>query len=469
MPSKRTFAVVASIAAFLGTTPLPADEASLQSEVDELKKVVAELKQELRAVSNLSAIQGSKIVEQETKLAETQAQQAIQVRDTFKTAGNEPVTASDLESVREQQNDQLDRRLRVRNGVGVVLTGSSIVRYTDSATGSRGFTIPSATFGFTGALRSDPAEEGDVRYGLSLNYAGATNTTRLQDAFVNVGVKSLQKKELEPAYTLGFQLGQQAVFFGNDNVGGEELRPTITGAAYLSAFNTRDIGLVASGGINWKYDSAATSDQSFVPTIAYTFAAFNGNGVGATNVQDDNDGKAYLGKLVYTPFNKYNSFFQGLKVGASRLQWTSGTGAAAIDRELNGVQFEWLKLPLLITAEYVWGKDDPVGTGATVDKDEFLATVFWRPGKLPDFEPLVRFERFNTNKNLAENGRRDITTVGFNYYFWQKDPIVRRTYDTVKTERVIKVQANYRFIEDETLAATAPNPNQLVTQVVLAF
>ncbi len=459
MFKKTLFTRALAVGGLAFTSTAWADDASLQKQVDELTRLVRQLqaqvgRAELPPASPASA--GS--------------------RDTTASAGRDPVTAEDVESVREQIGDLLERRLRVRNGVGVVLNGSAAVRYVDShnipatpfnaAYGGSSFSIPIATVGFTGLLRSEPASEGDVRYALSFNYAGAANTTRVHDAFITVGVKSLSKKELEPAYTLGLQLGQQAVFFGNDNVGGEELRPSINGASYLSAFRTRDIGLVASGGLWWNYDSAATSDTQFVPTLAYTLGVFNGSGVGAV---DENYDKALLGKLVYSPFTRYNSFFQGLKLGVSRIQWATGARQTKVNKELHSVSFEWLKLPFLTTAEYVWGRDDPAAPGPDIEKEGFVATVFYRPGKLPDFEPLVRFDRWNYNRNLVENGRRDTTTIGFNYYFWQKDPIVRRTYETVKTERVIKIQVNYLFVRDTALPPDAPSANQFLSQFVIAF
>lgn len=435
-------------------TQAMADEAALQRQVDELAKIVQELRAEI-AASKADFVAAT----QKAAAAEKKADAAARAADQY-------ATQQDIISVRDEIGDQLDRRLLVGSAGGVRLNAAAAVRYTDTQAnnvtgGSSSFTVPFAQIGFSGSLRSDPVDEGDVTYAAALIYYGAgLNTTRITNTWVNWNIKSLGKAEVEPAYTLGLRLGQQPVFFGNDNVAGEELRPTINGAAYLGAFPNTDLGLVASGGFNWNYDAAAPADQTNIPTIGYTLGVFNGSNA-VTNAVDINYNKAILGKLVYAPFTKYNDFFQGLKIGASHLRWDDATH----EKHLNSVHVEWLKLPILATAEYVWGTDEPLAGGPDIDKDGFLATLFYRPGKLPDFEPLVRFERWNSNHTLTKKGRRDITTLGFNYYWWQVDPIVRRTYSTVATERVIKLQVNYNIIDDAVLGSG----NQFITQVVFNF
>ncbi|EIQ01684.1 Phosphate-selective porin O and P [Opitutaceae bacterium TAV1] len=475
-----TAALLAAATTFGPVAPARADEAALQKQINDLQDVVRQLQTQLAA----DRAEREKVLESARKAS---AAESAPVRghppgvpgidpsvtsldsgrrDTFTTSGSVPATAGDLDSVRDQIGDQLDRRLRVRNGVGVVVNGSAIVRYTDdeNPNTSRGFTIPSASIGFSGSLRSDPVDEGDVTYSLSFNYGTGSSTT-VQDAWVQWSLKSLGKGDIEPLYTLAFTLGQQAVLFGNDNTGNEETRPTINTAGYLGEFRTRDIGLTATGGFDWHYDASAPAGLDNVPTIAYLFGLFNGNGTGV----DENDDKALVGKLVYAPFTRYNTFFQGLKFGYSRIQWDSASGAGRIENKLNSVHVEWLKLPFLVTAEYVWGEgwdERGAGFGPAVDKDDFIFTLFYRPGKLPDFEPLFRYDRFRQNKSRSDDGLRETYTLGFNYYWWQVDPVVRRTYETTKTERVIKLQVNYNFVKDDT---TAFDDNQLLTQLVFNF
>lgn len=472
-----TTAALVVATTFGATSPARADDAALQAQINQLQETVRQLQEQLaadRAERKASREAAAKTITLTTGSPGGSSSAGVPGidpsvttldgvrRDTFSSSGSHAATAEDLESVREQIGDELDRRLRVRSGVGVTVNGSAIARYTDSENPntSRGLTIPSASIGFSGSLRSDPVDEGDVRYSLSFNYGTGSSVT-VQDAWVQWNIKSLGKGELEPLYTLGFTLGQQAVLFGNDNTGNEETRPTISTASYLGEFRTRDIGLTTTGGFNWNYDASAPAGLTDVPTLAYTLGVFNGNGV---NV-DDNDDKAFLGKLVYSPFTKYNTFFQGLKFGYSYLQWDSGSGSSRNTNTLNSIHAEWLKLPFLVTAEYVWGDREPV-SGSTVDKDDFVFTVFYRPGKLPDFEPLFRYDRFHANKNLAQKGLRETYTLGFNYYWWQVDPVVRRTYETTKTERVIKLQVNYNFVDDTT---TLYDDNQFLAQLVYSF
>jgi hypothetical protein len=474
MNNKSKSLKITVIMGLAAAVPVFGDEAALQKQIDELQKIVKQLQQQVTAGQAAPAQPAAPQVPVVATSTNTDA-------NAQRSSIQPYVTPEDFEAGTAPIYDQISHSIAAKTGVGVTVSGTATVRYTDQVVLPSTFSIPSAQISFAGSLRSDPVNEGDVKYVATFAYAGpsasyATSTaaasstassTNITDAYITWSPKTVGKGgTLQPAYSLLLTLGQQPVYFGNDNYTNEELKPTVNSAAYLGAFKTRDVGLSANGGLNWHYDSAATTDQQYVPTISYLLGVFNGSGA---NALDDNRDKSYLGKLVWTPFTKYSSFFQGLQFGASDLYWKTGTsGTGGVIHNLTGLQAQWTKLPFMVTGEYVFGKDD-VAKGADTHKKSYLTTLFYRPGKLPDLEPLVRFERYLSNSTLRKNGRKDIVTVGFNYYFWQLDPVYRPTYSKTPTSRVLKVQVNYNFVDDTTKAPGLPNANQFLTQAVLSF
>jgi len=105
----------------------------------------------------------------------------------------------------------------------------------------------------------------------------------------------------------------------------------------------------------------------------------------------------------------------------------------------------------------------PAPTATAAKASTFVGTLFFTPGTLPDFQPWVRFDLWRpwpfsnltdaqiTSANSAGNwgNRRDAYSIGFNWFIWATEPIVRRSYATSETWRVIKLQASYTRLRQE--------------------
>ena len=177
-----------------------------------------------------------------------------------------------------------------------------------------------------------------------------------------------------------------------------------------------------------------------------------------------------LGRLVFNPFYQYADNFRNLSIGGSYYEgnlWST-TGKLPKKQRLGG-DFSWLRKPFLLTAEYVFSKDGydgrnapktgtgPAPTAAFAKGSTFVATLFWTPNTLPDFQPWARFDLFRpwaysnltdaqiVSANAAGNwgNRRDAYSAGFNWFLWAVEPLIRRSYDLSQTSRVIKIQASY--------------------------
>jgi len=384
------------------------------------------------------------------------------------------VTREDLDALRDLLDEQIKRGVASKYTVN--LSGFGIVGFNSNYDKPDSFGISSASLSLSGNLREDPVEEGDVKYKISLLFGGAsptalnsakvgsgggliTNSTTVQspvlsDVILIWDLKTL-KGELEPLYTLSATVGQQLVPFGQDNLATEDKIPTIRKAQYLGGYGiSRDIGVKLDGGLINRHDPASGITT---PLFAYSLAGFNGSG---PNRNDDNSEKDFGGRVVVAPVKDYFSFFRDLKFGGSYYHGTRGqNGGVKTTRELFGAEFEWLKKPFLLTAEAVFGKDNKIhSTG-------FVSTLFWTPGTLPDFQPLFRFDSFDPDRN-QKNDRADIYTVGFNYFFYQVEPITRRTYEIKPTERVAKLQVNWNLRKQEGRKLTA---NDVNVQFVYTF
>jgi hypothetical protein len=228
-----------------------------------------------------------------------------------------------------------------------------------------------------------------------------------------------------------------------------------------------------------------------VPLISYTFGVFNGAG---PNSFDTNTGLDLLGRMALSPFYQYADNFRNLSLGGS---WYEGnrfstTGLLPTKRRIGG-DFSWLRKPFLLTAEYVYAKDGyddnrnapktgtgPAPTGVSAKASSFVTTLFFTPGTLPDFQPWVRFDLWRpwaysnltdaqiTSANASGNwgNRRDAYSVGFNWFVWAAEPIVRRSYATAETWRVIKLQASYTRLRQ---TAFAGNKNQVDVSLIGSF
>lgn len=388
------------------------------------------------------------------------------------------VTPEDLESVKDVLEEKILRGVRSRYLVtfnGFVTAGFAYQEkvpytvkenvYRDSSSTLR---LANAAFSLSGFLRENPVDDGDLRYRVSFFYQGPTTSSRngqtgnTSSVQVTDGVLLWdlvrQKKKLEPPFQLNLTLGQQLVPFGADNTATEEKLPTINLAQYLGAWRLRrDIGLVADGGLFYRYDPPSGLTT---PVIAYQLGVFNGAGA---NRWDDNRTKDYVAKLYLAPVASFFSVFRGLRFGGS-YYWGNGGQPRQPTKERWGAELEYLHKPFLLAAEYLRGEDRAVGAPRKLRSEAVVATLFYQQDALPDFQPLVRFDYLDPDRGLADDGRI-VGTVGFNWFFWQVEPVTRRTYEVAKTERVVKLQANWNRIWDEARG----NGNQILAQLVASF
>jgi hypothetical protein len=424
---------------------------------------------------------------------------------------SEATTHSDLEALRDVEEEHILRSVGSSTAISpypvsgyqhlVNLTGSSGFIYSatpwsTSGTSTRSLRIYTTSLTLSGSLRQDPGAEGDVRYNIAVlgtqnRYAAVANTTQsgasstaatvdagtangtyfnASDVWVALDVGTT-KLILEPNWTLTFQLGQFLIPFGVEAVSNENNRPTINQAQFVSKLGFgRDLGLIAAGGFLHRNDPSATT----IPLINYIFGVFDGAG---PNSFDTNTGLDFLGRLAINPFYQYADNFRNMTFGGS---WYEGnkfstTGPLPIKRRIGG-DFQWLRKPFLLTAEYVYSNDGyggknapakgtgPAPTAAFAKGSTIVTTLFWTPATLPDFQPWVRWDLFRpwaytnltdaqiVSANAAGNwgNRRDAYSVGFNWFIWSVEPLIRRSYGTAATSRVIKVQASYtRFRQED--------------------
>lgn len=388
------------------------------------------------------------------------------------------VTPEDLESVKDILEEKILRGVRSRYLVtfnGFVTAGfayQETVPYTVGGKvyrdSSSTFRLTNANFSLSGFLRENPVDDGDLRYRVSFFYQGPTTSSRngqtgnTSSVQVTDGVLMWdlvrQKKKLEPFFQLNFTLGQQLVPFGADNTATEEKLPTINLAQYLGAWGLRrDIGLVADGGFFYQYDPPSGLTT---PVVAYQVGIFDGAGA---NRWDDNRAKDYVAKLYVTPVTSFFSAFRGLRLGGS-YYWGNVGQQGQATKERWGAELEYLHKPFLLDAEYVRGDDRAVGAPRKVRSEGLVATLFYQQDALPDFQPLVRFDYLDPDLGVPDNGRI-VGTAGFNWFFWQVEPVTRRTYEVAKTERVVKLQANWNRIWDKARG----NGNQVLAQLVASF
>ena len=481
----------------LSSTGVAADNspaALSASEAQSLRDEIRQLREELKAVKNSAATNAAtlQVVSQKVDNA---------------------VTASDLEALRDVEDENAIRSVGIASSSAytvngnqhlVNLSGSAQVGYqaligpnnntpgkANSASTAQSFKINSISLGLSGFLRNNAGAEGDVSYNLGVlgtpnryiagansglvaganaaNVATTVNGTYFgaSDVWLQYDVKTT-KLELEPAWTLSFKAGQFLVPYGVDNPSTEANRPTLNQAQYIGRLGFgRDIGAIATGGIINRNDPSAST----IPLFGYTFGAFNGAGA---NSFDNNTGVDGLARVVYNPFYQYSGNFRNLAIAANILEGNLGpqTDQLPTKRRYGG-DIQWLRKPFLLTAEYVHSDDGyggvnhspleltqslyPAPVAKFASSDNYVITLFWTPGTLPDFQPWVRydlsqpngFKGFSAADSLAGNGdvARTAYSIGFNYFFWQVNPVTRRTYGSQQTERVLKLQVGYTYFD----------------------
>jgi len=463
------------------------------SEVQSLRDEVRELREELKSVKGAT----------DTNTASLKA--------VSEKVGNNESVQSDLEALQDIEDENILRSIgsssslssyQVQGGYQhlVNLTGFGQLGYTsvlgqnsnppgtaNAGSTAESFRLALISLSLSGYLRNDPGKDGDVRYNLGVTgspfrYNAAANSSlasanttaagingsaangaylNASDVWLAYDVKTT-KLELEPAWTLSLQLGQYLTPYGIENPSTENNRPTINQAQYISRLGFgRDIGLVATGGLEHRNDPSAVT----TPLVNYTVGVFNGAGA---NSFDNNNGVDGLVRLQLNPFYRFADNFRNLSFGGNILEGNLGSRSPLPTKRRFGGDIQWLRKPFLLTAEYVHSEDgygdrstnNPVGpapSAAFASSDSYVGTLFWTPSTLPDFQPWVRFDRFApkaynnlstaqlTAANAAGTGNnaRNAYSIGFNWFIWQVNPVTRRTYASMQTDRVLKFQAGY--------------------------
>ena len=469
------------------------DAEDAKAELQSLREQLKQLREEIQSIKGATATNAAAI----------------------KSVADTAVVRSDLDALKDVEDEEIIRSVGLSGGSTSTpsgankvngnshilnLTGFGAVGYTANlgprqASTGEGFKFSTLGLTLSGDLRNDPAVDGNLNYALGLiatpntklvTSTSSTSTTSVNASFINVGdawvnydIKTA-KLVAEPDWTLSLKLGQYLLPYGLENPVGEAVRPTINQAQYIGKLGFgRDLGVTAVGGFDHRLDPPTGGT---VPLIGYTFGVFNGSG---PNTLDSNTGVDVFGRVVFTPFPEYFSTFRTLQFGGNILEGNLGPSNGQLPTKRRyGADISWLRKPFLITAEYVHSDDGfdgfatnrlnaaSVVTQATFQSsDNFVATVFWTPSTLPDFQPWVRFDRFDPTayKNTTSLYGANIYSVGFNWYIWQKEPVTRRTYDTPQTERVVKLQVGYSYTDQEHYNPATQIKNQIDAALTFAF
>ncbi|MCW7540176.1 OprO/OprP family phosphate-selective porin [Aquabacterium sp. A7-Y] len=455
---KRVRACSATRAAAAGLLAVAASASqAVDPATEQLRKEVQALREELQA---LKAQLAGKVTAAAARATPPGDEAAVPGEaDT----GAQAATKADVEGLRSdlenykyesQRNRETKTALTTR---GTRLGGSVQARFTHQdpgvASGSTAaatrrhssFDISQATVNLSGSLYRDYAEGRDLDYRAAFAYAAntpANNNSQfnLTDAYLQYSPVPT-KAGLEAAQ-LTLRLGQQQIPFGLEAQVGEELRPVIQSAQFLSTLGvgTRQIGLILRG------DLEPYVDYGFnyrAPLLEYALGIVNGSG---PNKSDDNGDKDYLARLAFTLPVDYYSLLRELKVGTSYYQGrrnltrtvAGATSTAATgDSTRAGFDIYYNHAPFGVTYEYAEGRDEVLvgssGTGLDTVKSrgQYLTLFYtwgeqwvrgWRgQAKYDDWWPksyqaFVRHDLWDPDRAVARNSIA-ISTLGLNVFF----------------------------------------------------
>lgn len=413
-----------------GKTSLEAHAKKLSKVEDEL----AQLKKELHALKNAQPVAGA----------------------ASSDPAKNPATHSDLNGFRgdienykyEQTRQYETTTARTKRGTtigGTIATRASWQNPGTTAGSSQvaepsktSFQVPLALINFNGSLFRDYAEGRNLDYRLQFAYAQNTPANNgsqfnLLDAYLVYSFKPTLTGLEEDKLTLTF--GQQQIPFGLEAQVGEELRPVINSAQFLTGVGvgTRQTGLILRG------DAFSYVDYGFnyrAPLLEYALGVVNGNGA---NKRDDNNDKHYIARLATTLPVDYYSIFRELKLGVSYytgeqniianngfIDQVIGQGEARV----KGVDLYYNHNPFGFTYERV---ESSVETQAgDVDSEGQYLTLYYTFGqqwvrsirgqaKFDDWWPtsyqlFVRGDEFDPNTDV-NNNKITIYTAGINVFF----------------------------------------------------
>jgi hypothetical protein len=465
MARARTTALAAALCA--GGPAAAQSNAELARQIEELKKQVAEL---LKAQQAGAA---------KPPPAATQENVAI-TQPVPKPPSEEPATKADINGLRgdlesykyEQQRARETKTALTTRGttiggtvqvraswqdqgaVGAGTTTPNTSTSTSTAIPRRSsFDIPQAQINLGGSLYRDYAEGRNLDYRLQLAYqtnaaAGFAGTSpngsqlNLNDAYLRYSFFPTTSGLEDPKLTL--TVGQQLLPFGLEAQVGEELRPVINSALFLSGLGigTRQIGAIVRGDIEPYVDYGANYRA---PLVEYALGITNGLDAGQ-NKSDTNGAKDFMGRVAFTLPVDYYSLLRELKLGLSyydgkkNLTRTSSgtTSTITVGRaRRRGLDLYYNHNPYGITYEYADGRDEALAgssgasTAVVNSRGQYL-TLYYQWGeqfvasyraqaKYDDWWPktyqaFLRFDQFDPNTSTPNDGLR-VTTLGLNVFF----------------------------------------------------
>lgn len=356
---------------------------------------------------------------------------------------------ADLENYKYEQNRQYETTT-ARTKRGTTLGGTIATRAawqnpgtssganqpTDSAKTS--FNIPLVLLNLNGSLYRDYAEGRNLDYRVQWSYAQnspANNGSQfnLLDAYLFYSFNPTLTGLEEDKLTLTF--GQQQIPFGLEAQVGEELRPVINSAQFLSGLGVgaRQIGLILRG------DAYSYVDYGFnyrAPLVEYAIGVVNGNG---PNKRDDNSDKHYILRLASTLPVDYQSIFRELKIGVSLYEGEQNQvlREGLVDRvigqgkaRVQGFDVYYNHNPIGVTYELAKSEIDTIS--GEVESEGQYVTLYYTFGeqwirsirgqaKFDDWWPksyqlFYRWDEFDPNLAAADD-RITIHTAGINVFF----------------------------------------------------
>lgn len=357
-PTKRGLTTLAALGLFSVAVPAQAQ----QSEVEALRAIIGDLQARL------------------SKLEEAQSTAAAAAKTAPKpvTAKGSPVTVSGLFQVhglaylnQKGPGAKVSDTFRLRRGE---------IRLTSQITPK-----------IVGTIQIDPAKA------LNLNAAG-TAITQSGNLLQEIAVQYQLKKSAKSS--LFADIGQYKIPIGYESLQSSGTIPTVERALLFAQRDpfgagygdVRDTGLQLRG----------TSGE-----FDYHLGIFNGFG-DRQNTLSSFDQKAVIGRLAYRPKS-----VQGLQLGIS-----AGKGDAGnVDRDiLNGFAV-YQRDKWTLQGEYLDGSaQGPLGTPPVATLRD-VKGYYGHVGYLftPKLEGVLRYDYFNTDKNVANADATDIT-LGANYY-----------------------------------------------------
>lgn len=322
-------------------------------------------------------------------------------------------------AIKKQEEKELQKEFIVTAGRLIKISGYTQNRYRQDKSINNTFDIRRARIDIKGEIT------GKFDYRLQADFAGAS--TKLIDATIAY--------KLHPHVKLTF--GQFKIPFSQENLQSNPKLETVNrsqvveglvarGKDIIGNHNGRDVGFQAGESFG-QYKDFYLFD--------YAFGILNGAGI---NVLDTNDGKDFVGRLVFHPLKEW-SIGGALYSGKYTL---SSAPTKKSDRERIGGEFAYNRDPISLKGEYISGKD------GIFERDGWyvLGTYFFIPKIL---QGVIKFDTYDPNRKLSRN-ETNVCTIGGNWYF----------------NKWAYVQINYE-LKDEL--GKELNNNSLLGQLTLQF